>query len=91
MALRQGVIGGKPVWGKVLFFGQKIDCPQHRAVLHYRNIDARAKPKRCDQRMVKEIAGEFGRGIGDKGLLARDAMVIPAVWFPTLDIRPDAS
>ena len=73
-------IGGEAGGGEMLRLGQQVYGAQHwpRAVMD-RDVDAGAKAKRGDQRVVEEVFRKFGRGVGDKGPTPRDAMVMPAV------------
>ena len=73
-------VGGEFIGREMVFFRQKVDGAQDRARFSEdRDVDAGTQAERRDQGVVKEVFGEFGRGVGDEGFAGCDALVVPAV------------
>ena len=82
MLFKKGAVCGQPVRGKVTCFGKQIDRSGDSAIgsKHWQ-VSSGAKAHGRDQRVVEENSREFGGGVGDKGLGAGDAEIMPRVAF----------
>ena len=52
---------------------------QYAIAVDHRDVDAGSQAQRGDQGVIEKVFRELGCGVGDKGLLPCDAMIIPAV------------